>query len=764
MVAAGPSGAALPGDLLAAWADAPVVLAVLDASGRYLRVNDELAAWHGVPAAEHVGRTPGGVVPDLTDDLPAAVRDVLLTGAPRAQVPMHRAGAEGPGWVVTVRPTATGVAYAGLRLPARRVSDRPAHRTGDRRTGPGTEGAAAVGRPQGGLGERSDDAVVPHLPRRGASGPSGSPAAPRRSLAAVAERTADETATSGAAVEGSAGGSGAPTGATERLDPARLEPLALVARAGELMSTTSLEPGEAVSTLCDLLVPTLADHAFIDLVEGHSLRRQAIRHVEGITVDPRLQRRVGGEARYAPEHPAQRALEHGETFLVPDVRATPDRIPQGKDTEFVQALGIVSLMVLPMRNRERTIGTVILGTSVSGRHYDPEDLRLVRGLVDRAAVSVGNALQYDEQRTAAVQLQRSLLPQRLSSVEGLDVAWRYQPGTDGTEVGGDWADVVELPGGRVAVVVGDVMGRGLHAAAVMGQLRTAVRALAVTDPPPSDLLARLDFIVEELAGGQIVTCVYAVFDPARGRITLANAGHLPPLLLLDGRVYPLEGMSGVPLGVGGVPFTEREAPMPRGALLALYTDGLVERRGGDVEEGVRRLAEILQAGPAGLEEQCDRLLDSAPRSSSRGYGDDVALLLVRATREAEDVARHVRLPSEAASASRARSFAARVLREWGLEDDGLETTTRLLVSELVTNAVRYSTGSDVELLVRRTEDAVLLEVADRDTRMPRMRQASVDEEGGRGLALVQALTTGWGSRVTLDGKVVWCRLPLPGAA
>jgi anti-sigma regulatory factor (Ser/Thr protein kinase) len=551
----------------------------------------------------------------------------------------------------------------------------------------------------------------------------------------------------------------APSAGPERTRE-ELTRLELLTRAGELM-VSSLEPAETLENLCDLLVPAVADHAFVDLHDGDVLRRVAIAHAAGVDVDPGLQRPVGLPAGYTPGHPVLRAFEQGEVLVVPDYAADAGAVPEGRDTDFFRVMDVTTAAVVPLRAGARVLGTVVLACSVSGRHYGPDDMALVMELVERAAAAVTNSLRFAEQRSAAVELQRSLLPQSLDPVEGLDVAWRYVPGTDGTEVGGDWADVVELPGGRVALVIGDVMGRGLRAAAVMGQLRTAVRTLAMQDPPPADLLTQLDSIVAGLGGDQIVTCVYGVYDPARGTVAVANAGHLPPLLVMDGRCQPLAGVSAVPLGVGGVEFTERVVAMPRGALLALYTDGLVERRGGDLEDDVSRLGQVLLDARGSLGDRASAVLMRSAPGVAAGFHDDVALLLVQALADPSEVAaRHV-LPAEPASVAAARRATARTLGSWGLGDEELQATGGLLVSELVTNAVRYAEGSQVELVLRRGESAVWVEVGDRDTRSPRMRHASPDDEGGRGLALVQALSAAWGTRATPDGMVVWIRMDLP---
>jgi anti-sigma regulatory factor (Ser/Thr protein kinase) len=282
----------------------------------------------------------------------------------------------------------------------------------------------------------------------------------------------------------------------------------------------------------------------------------------------------------------------------------------------------------------------------------------------------------------------------------------------------------------------------------------------MSDPPPSDLLTQLDSIVAGLGADQIVTCVYGVYDPARGTLTLANAGHLPPLLVLDGRCHPLEGVSAVPLGVGGVEFTEREVPMPRGALLALYTDGLVERRDGDLEAAVSRLGDVLVESRGTLGERCAAVLMQAAPAGPAGFTDDVALLLLQAQADSASRAAHHVLPATPTSVGQARQAAAAALTDWGLDDEELATTVELLVSELVTNAVRYASGVQVDLLLHRGTSSLWIEVGDRDTRSPRMRHASPDDEGGRGLALVTALSEAWGARSTRDGKVVWVRLDL----
>lgn len=345
--------------------------------------------------------------------------------------------------------------------------------------------------------------------------------------------------------------------------------------------------------------------------------------------------------------------------------------------------------------------------------------------------------------------------------------------------------MIELPGHRTALVVGDVMGRGLRAAVAMGELRTAVRTLALLDLEPAEVLTALDEIARGLGapGGSqqasraalhsrdadrsevyLATCVYAVYDPVTRRCTIANAGHMPPVLVEppDERGKPrpallLEVPPGMPLGVGGEPFEEVEVELPEGALLALYTDGLVESRDHPLEEGLRGLRAALADPVRPLEDVCDHVLNTL---DTRHGEDDIALLMARVQGLPVDAVGDWQLPREARSVGRARELARAKLPAWGLE--GLLDTTELLVSELVTNALRYGEGEiRLRLLLDRT---LVCEVWDANLVQPRRRRARDTDEGGRGLQLVGLLSAGWGTRRTHRGKTVWFELPLPGAA
>ena len=354
-------------------------------------------------------------------------------------------------------------------------------------------------------------------------------------------------------------------------------------------------------------------------------------------------------------------------------------------------------------------------------------------------------------------LQRSLLPTEVPSIEELEVAARYVAGAADTEVGGDWYDVIALGAGRLAIVIGDVMGRGVPAAALMGQLRTAARTCARLDLHPGEVLDVLDGLLRDLDPDTIATCVYATFDPHTRELQLASAGHLPPLIrTLDGSVSALPLKASAPLGVGE-PSREMSLRLKPGSLLALYTDGLVERRGSDLDAGIEGLCGVVADGPEPLEELADVVMSAMARDDS---DDDIALLLVRVPEDVDARSRTVivDVPRERALMFDVRGQARLVMRSWQLLDDVVETAT-LLASELVTNALVHGKGR-VELRLRLTRDRLVLESVDSDAHMPRRRRATEEDEGGRGLHLVASLADRWGFRSTEEGKVVWAELDL----
>ncbi|MFE2206118.1 ATP-binding SpoIIE family protein phosphatase [Streptomyces rubiginosohelvolus] len=367
-------------------------------------------------------------------------------------------------------------------------------------------------------------------------------------------------------------------------------------------------------------------------------------------------------------------------------------------------------------------------------------------------------------RETAVTLQRSLLPQELEQPDDLRIAATYQPGGTDAAVGGDWYDVITLGAGRTALVIGDVMGRGVRAAAVMGQLRTAVRAYARLDLPPHEVIQLLDVLAAEIDASQIATCVYAVHDPNEGQLVYASAGHLPILVRdEDGTVHRAADPTGPPLGTGGWVHTSGTIALPPGSTAVLYTDGLVERRSEDIDEGVASLARALSGAKGSPQVVCDRLIRSLGVTAE--HDDDVAVLVVQhpARTGADAELFHnaaLDLLGGIEAAPRARAFATGVLSSWRFPVE-LRDLGVLATSELVANSLQHGTPP-MRLGLRRTDRRLIIEVTDGDDHLPRRRQAEPADEAGRGISIIASIATSWGSRRTPGGgKAVWCEFSLP---
>jgi anti-sigma regulatory factor (Ser/Thr protein kinase) len=368
------------------------------------------------------------------------------------------------------------------------------------------------------------------------------------------------------------------------------------------------------------------------------------------------------------------------------------------------------------------------------------------------------------QRETAVTLQRSLLPQVLEQPDDLRIAATYQPGGTEAAVGGDWYDVITLGGGRTALVIGDVMGRGVRAAAVMGQLRTAVRAYARLDLPPHEVLQLLDGLAGEIDPHQIATCVYAVHDPNEGRLVYASAGHLPILVRdADGTVQRADEPTGPPLGTCGWMHASGSVPLGPGATAVLYTDGLVERRDADLDEGIAALADALAGATGTPQVICDRLVRSAGVTAD--HDDDVAVLVLQQparTGADGELFRNAALEllGGMEAAPRARAFASGVLTSWRFPPD-LHDLGVLAASELVANSLQHGTPP-MRRRLRRTDRRLIIEVTDGDDHLPRRRRAEPGDESGRGISIVATIASHWGSRRTPGGgKAVWCEFVLP---
>ncbi|MEU1667164.1 SpoIIE family protein phosphatase [Streptomyces sparsogenes] len=409
------------------------------------------------------------------------------------------------------------------------------------------------------------------------------------------------------------------------------------------------------------------------------------------------------------------------------------------------------------------------GPSAAGQ--PPVDETPLRGVLVFGAdvtdqVEAAERLRASErlQRQAAVTLQRSLLPQELEQPDDLRVAATYQPGGTDAAVGGDWYDVITLGAGRTALVIGDVMGRGVRAAAVMGQLRTAVRAYARLDLPPHEVLQLLDGLAAEIDASQIATCVYAVHDPNENRLVYASAGHLPILVRdQDGTVRRAAEPTGPPLGTGVWLHTSGSVPFGPGSSAVLYTDGLVERRDKDIYEGVAALERVFAGATGTPQVMCDRLIRALGITAE--HDDDVAVLVLQhPARTGHDAELFhnaaLELLGGVEAAPRARAFASGVLASWRFPME-LRDLGVLAASELVANSLQHGVPP-MRLRLRRTDRRLIIEVTDGDEHLPRRRRAEPVDEAGRGISIVATIASSWGSRRTPDGgKAVWCEFALP---
>ncbi|WP_436738746.1 SpoIIE family protein phosphatase [Streptomyces sp. BBFR102] len=562
---------------------------------------------------------------------------------------------------------------------------------------------------------------------------------------------------------------------------------------------TSLDLDTTARELLDVTVPAFCDLASVDLYQallegdeapqslwgqsmadggraGADLRRVAF---SSAVADTPFSPGIGDEAGRPGTAPVPvNSVHHYEPG---SPCATALRTARAQSVEGPTGL-VHSTLAVPLVARDTVVGLVKFSRTKGSEPFSERDRALATELAARTAVCIDNARLYRREHERALILQRSLLPPGAPEASGLDIACRYLPGNAATEVGGDWFDVIELPGHRTALVIGDVMGRGLRAAVAMGELRTAVRTLALLDLEPAEVLSHLDEIARGLGapargpGSQqstraalqnrdadlsevyLATCVYAVYDAVTRRVTFANAGHLPPVIVEPGEpgepALLLDVPPGLPLGVGGEPFEEVEAELPEGALLALYTDGLVESRDQTLDEGLGAFRAALTGPAMALEDACDHVLSTLDTHHGE---DDIALLMARVQGLPAGNVGDWTLPREPKSVGRARELARAQLQGWGL--DALVDTVELLVSELVTNALRYGEGEiRLRLLLDRT---LVCEVWDAGLVQPRRRRARDTDEGGRGLQLVGLLSASWGSRRTPRGKTVWFELALP---
>ncbi|MFF4384907.1 SpoIIE family protein phosphatase [Kitasatospora sp. NPDC001547] len=808
----GPSGG-----LLALAADARP----LRAGGPRLALGERLLPFAAAPGtrggfhALAAALTPAGrPVPEpLARLLPVAHRPALLAALDRGGLPALRLD---PATVLPVLPAdaQTGTAHAAAGLGRRYPTPQQrAARVGPAQSEPGAPGR----RPPGPLPVQREAAERPAAPfpvptavpfpvpsavrpvaavgGAAVGGPSGLPPASGREAppptggAAAIERTAVEPSADGhpplpadrtpttvvpvpVPVPAPATGEGLPGG---RLSPFLTngqagEQLALLNEVGGKVGTT-LDLGFTAHELCQVLVPRVADFACVDLVDGlisdselpavrpdddTMLRRVALVYNEtGGAWDHVLSE--GSLVSMPRRTPPGMALQLNQPVLVPVISAdvAVDYAIALGGARLAPVVSGRSMLVVPLSARGTVLGILKLLRLPDRAPFDESDAATLKELAVRAALSLDNARLHRAEARVATTLQRSMIPTRPPQIPGVQIAHRYLPGDPKAEVGGDWFDAIQLPGSRVALVVGDVMGHGLHSAAAMGRFRTAMQTLAALDLPPGQLLRHLDNLAHKLGDDHLATCLYAVYDPINRTCELASAGHVPPVLVHpDGTGELLEIPAGAPIGVGGVPFVAKTIDVSDGSMLVLCTDGLVEVRGGDIGAGLAALCGNLIDPRQSPEQACDEVLR---RLHSDDRKDDVALLVARFDGVAPSEVATWDLTVDHREVRRARSLVREQLAGWHLE--ALSDTTELLVSELVTNAVRVARDTVKLQLIR--VDKLLVEVSDDNHNLPSLEPAEQLGETGRGLTLVTKLAERWGTARKAVGKVVWFELPFP---
>ncbi|TDC22367.1 PAS domain-containing protein [Streptomyces sp. 8K308] len=476
---------------------------------------------------------------------------------------------------------------------------------------------------------------------------------------------------------------------------------------------------------------------------------------------------VGESMPFPANTPFFQCMITGEPVLVPRItEQMGDMIASQFEKRDIRPLiNHRSMLVVPLKARQVVLGFLILLRHRERAEFNDMDRVTGAELAARAGLVLDNARMYTYQENVADTLQDSMLPRIEPRMAGCDTATRYLPGTRLGRVGGDWFDTIRLPGCRTALVVGDVMGHGLNSAAMMGQLRTAVQTMAALDTDPAQLLRSLDDLAQRLGDHYLATCLYAVYDPVRSELRIANAGHIPPVLVraADGSSELLDLPTGAPIGVGQIAFTTVTVSVGPGDRLVMCTDGLVEVRGQDIGAGLAALCESAAHPAASMDAACDTIIRAlAAATAPDDRKDDVALLMARLNGIAEDDVATWRLGLNRAEVPRARAAVQERMAAWRLPEP-VRATAELLVSELVTNAVRHGESGPVELRLVRA-DALLCEVSDEGHELPVLLDCDPLDDAGRGLNVVSRLARAWGTTRTVRGKTVWFELDLRTAA
>nr|WP_203631439.1 SpoIIE family protein phosphatase [Streptomyces halstedii] len=537
---------------------------------------------------------------------------------------------------------------------------------------------------------------------------------------------------------------------------------------------TTLDLERTARELAEFSVPRLADGAAVDLLEsvlhgeeGERVTGSAVPVTRAIAVksldslaglEPSPVGEVVDRSRRRETLLTLHCLRNGEPVLVSRMTDEDYRrvAPTDSAADAMRRQGVHSYMAVPLTARGILLGSADFVRAGDSPPFNRSDVQLAGQLAAMAAVFMDNARLYGREREHVVSLQRSLLPRATPHTPGLRVRSHYAPATDAQGVGGDWYDVVPLPGGRTALVVGDVTGHGLPAAATMGRLRTVARTLMTLDIAPDRVLARLDLATRDLEDDQVATCLCAVYDPADRSYTFASAGHPPPLLIgAEGTPRFLDVPVGAPLGAGVIPYDPLRLCVPEGGRLVLYTDGLIKTRTDDVDVQLAGLRSTV--GEMQSDELDDGGLLTALRTGDARF-DEAVLLVAESCALPPDLGlRTWELPTDGNPASTARTLVTEQLARWDLAE--LADVTELVVSELVGNAMRYGTGPGQLRMLR--DGRLRVEVSDTGPDLPQIQHADVSDEGGRGLQLINLLCRRWGSCRTAEGKVVWAEQNIP---
>ncbi|MGW4490547.1 SpoIIE family protein phosphatase [Streptomyces sp. NPDC004376] len=543
---------------------------------------------------------------------------------------------------------------------------------------------------------------------------------------------------------------------------------ARVERVAFLRTTHTQELTAALSEAVSVkdVVSAVADH----LIAPFGARRMAVQNLEGSRL--RVVGKVGYSDAFVDVLDSTLLTERSPSA---DSLRTRSPIYIGSPGEYaslyphlqwrIEPSGMQSWAFLPLIASGRAIGCCSIAFPEPG-DLDEDERTLLAALSGLVAHALERARLYDAEHTRAVELQRGLLPHSLPELPGVVTAVRYLPASEGMEVGGDWYDVIPLSGSRVALVIGDVMGHGLPEAATMGRVRTAVQTLADLELTLEDLLTQLNDLVGRLSDDFYATFLCAIYDPTTYTATFARAGHPPPALVdASGNISVLDLPNNPPLGVGTPPFETKELELPAHSVLVFYTDGLVEAHDRDIDSGINALTSTLSraladplsstATAAGLDRLCAAVTTAL--TDPQGTEDDAVLFLAGMRGLPSEQVADWMLTDRPIAAGEARALVAAQLGAWGLGP--LVDVTELLVSELVTNAVRHARGPVRLRLI--CSGSLVCEVSDGSTTVPRVRRAADTDEGGRGLAMVTLLAQRWGTRHSVHGKTIWAEQPLP---